>query len=372
MKILHVIDSGGLYGAEMVLLTLAEEQKRLGHDVCIASIGDRDDGEKPIETEARARSIDVAVFRMAKGPNIYGALRIVRFARTNAFHILHSHGYKPDILLGILPRRIRKLPLVCTVHGWTSAGALTRMRFYEWADALCLRRADAVCLVSDAMRSLKQIAAIDRSKVHVIPNGITRLDTSVPPPDDEITRFCSQGFTVVSIGRLSREKGYDILLRAFASLNKNLPHTRLLIIGEGPERERLEALAHELNLDGKIMLPGYRNRAWRYLKACKVFVLSSLTEGLPITLLEAVQTGIPVIATRVGGIPSIISNKQTGILIPPGVQRSLERAMASLVGDGQIISRLALRPIPQLDNIIGSTVMTQKYIEIYKGLSPAA
>jgi glycosyltransferase involved in cell wall biosynthesis len=318
VKILHVIDSGGLYGAEMVLLALAAEQKRAGHTPCIASIGERGDYEKPIESEAKKRGIEVKTFRMRNGLNIFGAINIVRYALENGFDLFHSHGYKGDILLGILPSFVRRIPLVCTLHGWTSSGSLGKMRLYEWADSLCLRRADAVCLVSESMRTIRALNAIKPTCIHVIPNGFPDLDTSVTAPDDEISRFCREGFTIASIGRLSKEKAYDVLIEAFALVHEEKPDVRLLIVGEGPERDRLEGLIRKKGLESHVLLPGYREMPWRYLTECKAFVLSSLTEGLPVALLEAMLVGIPVIATMVGGIPHIITHGKTGFLVPPG------------------------------------------------------
>jgi len=329
MKILHVIDSGGLYGAEMVLLNLAEEQKRSGHHPCIASIGAHGVREKPLETEARRRELEVAVFRMRNGLNLAGSIRIVDFARSNGFHVLHSHGYKGDILLGFLPRFLRKLPLVSTVHGWTAVERFSKLWLYEWADKMSLKCADAICVLNETMRSLAPIRSLDHEKVHVVINGIPELDTTTLPVD-EVTRFCLGGYTVASIGRLSPEKGYEHLIRSFSMLHSYHPDARLLIVGEGSEREHLDALICSLGLKGIIMLPGYRDDAWRYLTYCRLFVLPSITEGLPITLLEAMQVGIPIIATRVGGVPSVITHEEHGILIPPGNHVILGEVMLSM------------------------------------------
>lgn len=333
MKILHVMDSGGLYGAEMVLLNLAGEQLRSGHRPCIASIGQKGDYEKPLEAEARRREIEVEVFRMMNGPNVPGALDIIRFACSRGFDVLHTHGYKGDILLGFMPGQTRRLPLVSTVHGWTSVGGITKLRLYEWADGLALRRADVVCVVNEAMLAHPRIRGIDPGRLHVVTNGIPELDLRAPLPQDAVAEFCAGGFTVVSIGRLSPEKGYPHLVRAFAGFHRRHRDTRLLIVGDGPERDGLERLVSELDLKGKVLLPGYRDRAWRYLACCGAFALSSLTEGLPVTLLEAMLTGTPIAATRVGGIPHVVSHGETGLLVPPGDPAALDAALDDIYSD---------------------------------------
>jgi hypothetical protein len=116
MKILHIIDSGGLYGAEVMLLNLVAEQIKLGLDPTIASIGEKHIGEKPLETEALKRGFKLRKFSMYPGPNYPGALKILRFAHGAGIHILHSHGYKGNILFGLMPRKIRNLPLIATIH----------------------------------------------------------------------------------------------------------------------------------------------------------------------------------------------------------------------------------------------------------------
>ena len=367
MKILHVIDSGGLYGAEMVLLNLTEEQKRLGHHPCIASIGAQDVREKPLETEARKRNLEVVVFRMRNGPNLAGSIRIVNFARSKGFQVVHSHGYKSNILLGFLPRCFRRLPLVSTVHGWTAVKIFSRLWLYEWADKMSLKCADAVCVVNDTMCSIPQIKSLNHEKVHVVVNGIPELDTTAALPADEVTRFCLGGYTVASIGRLSPEKGYEHLIHSFSILHSFHPDTRLLIVGEGCERERLDALICSLGLKGKIMLPGYRDDAWRYLTYCRLFVLSSLTEGLPITLLEAMQVGIPIIATCIGGVPSVITHEENGILIPPGNHVILGQVLLSLYkGNEKKLHEMSMRGMEMVKVHHSARSMALGYDAVYK------
>ena len=127
MKVLHVIDSGGLYGAEVMLLNLMSEQVAMGLEPILASIGDPGITEKPLETEAIRRGLPVKVFRMRPGPNVWGALKILRFARSELVGLLHSHGYKGNILFGLMPRMLRRIPMVATVHGWTWTGGISRM-----------------------------------------------------------------------------------------------------------------------------------------------------------------------------------------------------------------------------------------------------
>lgn len=365
VNILHVIDSGGLYGAEMVLLNLAAGQKDMGCRPVVASIGGRGEKTKPLEAQAQRQGIEIIPFRFCNGPNVLGAWGIVRYAHARRIQVLHTHGYKADILLGFIPKKFRRLPVVSTVHGWTSLETFSKMRLYEWLDGLSLRHMDAVCAVNDAMAEHPRLKGLQHDKVHVIRNGIPRLNAGKPFPDDEIMEFCRHGFTVVSIGRLSQEKGYDHLLETFSLLLSKGVDAGLLIIGEGPERFHLEKMIRRLGLSGKVLLPGYRKDAWRYLAGCNVFVLSSLTEGLPITLLEAMQMGIPVVATAVGGILALIKTHDTGILVPPGSTRSMAESIAEIYNDNESASQMVRRAQELVFREYSVDRMCRSYMELY-------
>ena len=182
MKILHIIDSGGLYGAEVMLLHLVAEQIKQGLDPTRASIGEKHIQEKPIETEALKRGFKVKKFRMRPGPNYLGAMQILRFVHSEGFAILHSHGYKGNIFFGFMPKFIRKIPIVSTIHGWTSTNnSFTKMKIYEWFDSKSLKYIDAIVLVSKAMKSHPRLKNQNGINFHVIPNGIPVFKNSAPP-----------------------------------------------------------------------------------------------------------------------------------------------------------------------------------------------
>lgn len=368
MRILHIIDSEGLYGAEVMLLNLAVEQKKLGYSPVIASIREFDEQQRSLEDEARERGLEVVVFRMVDGPNVFGALRILRYAHANSIHILHAHGYKGDILLGLIPKRIRGIPLVSTLHGWTNNGKVSKLLLYEYIHSFMLRYADAVCLVSRTMLGHPWLKKLGHDHLRTIPNGIPPLVQEDSFPEDEISEFCRNGYTIASIGRLSREKGYDYLIEAFARFRCDEEDAGLLILGEGRERGFLEEIIRRKGLSGKVLLPGYRDKAWRYLKYCKVFVLSSETEGFPITLLEAMQVGIPVIATKVGGIPELVKHGQTGFLVPPGDMEGLYLQLKEMKMHEVGLRSMCGEAKSMIDSVYSSRRMAMDYIRVYSEL----
>ena len=143
MRILHLIDSGGVYGAERILLYLAQEQQRRGHDPVIGSIGSLGVRPKVIETTAASLGLRVVPIRIARRPTPGMIRLLLQTVRDVAPDVLHSHGYKADILLGFLPRRVRG-PMLTTLHGWTAAGKVDALWLYERLDRISLRRIDAV------------------------------------------------------------------------------------------------------------------------------------------------------------------------------------------------------------------------------------
>lgn len=372
MKVLHVIDSGGMYGAEVMLLNLAAEQKRQGLEPVIASIGDPHVAEKPLEAEALKRGIRVEKFRMRPGPNLVGGLELVRFARRGGFDLFHSHGYKGNILLGLWPSALRGIPVLTTLHGRTSVGRLDKMRWYQWADSLSLPFIEGVVLVHEAMRS-----QVWHHNLHVVNNGIAVTEGAEgeggpegeAPLDPETADFCRGGFTIGAIGRLSEEKGFVRLLQAMKQVLERRPDARLVMIGEGPQRRFLEAEALRLGIAGSVHLPGYLERASRYLPLFQAFALSSLTEGLPLVVLEAMRAGVPVVATRVGGVPELLQEGKAGVLVDlSGGPAALSQGIVRLIEEPGLGRDLARQARSALREKYSTVRMAAEYRSIYQGL----
>jgi glycosyltransferase involved in cell wall biosynthesis len=353
-----------------VLLDLCAELRALGQDSLIASIGDGSSGEKPLERAARGRGVDVRPVRMAPGPNPFGALRLTSLARAADVDIIHSHGYKGDILLGFLPRQLRPVPVIATVHGYTDLDWSSRMAWYRLVDRHALQRLDCVVLVHGGMREAVGLDRMEPGRVRVIENGIqVREIESAAALDRDIVAFCRQRSVVIgAIGRLSPEKGFDVLLRAAALVLPSLPGAGLVILGEGPERRRLDALVCDLGLAGRVLLPGYQAEARSYLRLFHVFALPSLTEGLPITLLEAMAAGVAIVATRVGGVPHALDQGRGGTLVGPNDAGTLAEAILGVLSNPEAAAPLAAHARAQVPARFSSQAMAARYLELYQQL----
>jgi glycosyltransferase involved in cell wall biosynthesis len=372
MKILHIIDSGGLYGAEIMLLNLAHEQQCMGLRPCIASIGDRHLGKKAIEQRAEQMGISIQRFRMRPGPNWIGAVAILRYARHQGFDLLHSHGYKANILFGLLPACWRRLPIISTIHGYTSLfHRWSKMRLYEWLDSQVLPRMDAVVLVNRGMIDHPKLTSIKRERCHVIDNGIPELEELHNSIDESLDSFCDHPFVIGAIGRLSDEKGFHILVDAIARIIGDGRQAKLVLIGEGRRRRDLDRQVRSLGIGMHVLMTGFMDHAAACLPLFKVLTIPSLTEGLPITLLEAMRAGVPVVASRVGGIPHVITHNHSGLLTDPEDPKNLAEEILRLYDDDELHTRLAQNARQTFIEKYTCGLMASRYQQLYQQLLDA-
>lgn len=366
MKILHLIDSGGLYGAEMMLLQLMSEQVKMGYKPILGSIGGLNLSDKAIEVAAVERGLLVERFRMCNGPNLFGVLRILKYAQKANINLLHSHGYKGNILFGFLPRKFRKLPLVTTVHGWTGTGKINKMAVYEWLDRLSLKYVDRVVLVNPLMSQLPALKKLTR--VEVVENGLDPVSDAVDELDSSVTNFIQKRATIVAVGRFSPEKAFDLLLEAVASLVKEGLDVQLLLLGDGGLRENLESQAESLGIAPRVFLPGHLPYVERYISLCTVFAMPSLTEGWPMALLEAMRSGVPIIASQVGGIPTMLDHGRAGHLVPPAQLQPLVDSINEVLCLPETAKEQTIVAHQRVVEQYTSLNMAKKYQNLYQQL----
>lgn len=373
MKILHLIDSNGIYGAEQILLLLMQRQREAGLNPILGSIGRRGEQEKELEAAARNSGFTVYTLRMRSGINLAGTFRILCLSQKLNIDILHSHGYKSNILLGLIPKYIRKIPLLCTLHGWTGTNNHSKIALYTWIECRLIKNHDAVVTVSSAQLEDRRLlsAEIEKLKLHQIHNGIdvNNSNNALGFNGEVIKKFIFGKKGIVAIGRLSTEKNFSMLIDAMSILSNVEKDTRLVIIGEGQLRNSIQRKISDRNLESRIFLAGYRNDTRALMPLFKALVISSLTEGLPLTMLEAMASGLPVISTKVGGIPEVIRDGVTGILVPSGDPISLSSAIRRLTSDDVLSDNIRKEARTFVMNNFTSRIMADKYFKLYKNLT---
>ena len=200
------------------------------------------------------------------------------------------------------------------------APRFTALWLYEQLDRIAIRHVDMVAVVTRQMLELSAVRRVSAARRRVIENGIPSLATrladlatrNVPPLPAELVEFTARRPTLVAIGRLAPAKGFLCLLQAFARVREQCGTShQLLIVGEGPQRQALADCIESLKLANEVRLAGYVDGADRLLGGAAGFVMSSLTEGMPLVLLEAMQWRVPIVATSVGAIPGSARRRPT-------------------------------------------------------------
>jgi len=287
---------------------------------------------------ARLEALGVPVTRVVVAARSYvkeyrllGAL----IARVNP-QLVHTHGYRADVIAAALARA-HHIPSDSTMHELTGGGR--RDRLYERIQCLALRRADAVIAVSKPLAEYLAGVGISRDKIHCVPNAFTAPLTSLARSAARDRLGIARETLVAGwVGRLSREKGADVMLDALAQGDASW---QLSVIGDGPERDALHQQAANLGIADRITWHGLVENAGSLLTAFDAFVLSSRTEGTPITLFEAMYACVPIVATRVGGVPDVVSSSQA-ILVPSEQPATIARALAEVANEPSAAARRSM------------------------------
>lgn len=361
MKVLHLIDSAGVYGAEKVMLSLACEQARRGLDVTIGSIA-APGVEKDIESAARSCGLNLRRIEMPSGLRFDNLRRIGEALAVEACDVVHTHGYKPNVLMALQPRREGRPAHVVTLHGWTSTGRWSMNALYESLDRALLQRADATVVVSESMRGRFSRAALEQARC--IPNGVSSDQPPLSGVEPELRSFCESGPTVVSVGRLSQEKDQASLLRALAIAGVD-SGLKAVFMGDGPLHSELRDLATRLGLQARVLFTGYVENAFRVFPLCRALVISSVIEGLPITLLEAMRAGLPVVSTPVGEIPAATGGEAGAWFFPVGNVDELARRLSEVLARPIDAENRASFARQRCERLYSTRRMASDYEEVY-------
>jgi glycosyltransferase involved in cell wall biosynthesis len=267
--------------------------------------------------------------------------QLVQICRRERVRIWHGHDYKSN-MLGLLVRMLWPMHLVTTVHGWVKQTRRTPL--YYAIDRLCLPYYESVICVSKDLHEHCLACGVPARRCSLIENAIDTEQYSRRLPVGEAKRrlgFPPERSVIGAVGRLSEEKGFDYLIRSTAALVKAGFDVSLLIVGEGDRAPYLRSLITELSCAGRVALLGYRSDLTELYQAMDIFALSSLREGLPNVLLEAMALEIPIVATSVAGVPQLIRDGETGLLVPAQSVTQLTAALARLLRDDPLRQRLA-------------------------------
>lgn len=363
LRIAHAITPAPVGGLESVVHLLASAQRARGHSVHVIATLDDASREPALLNALRSAGVPVTSV-IAPGRAYVSEWRAVAEALAHVQpSVVHTHGYRADLLVAAAARRAGATTIT-TLHGFI--GGDWKLRLYENLQRRSLHRFDAVVAVSARMAS-DLAARVDARRLHVVPNafnasgeGKSRVQarSALGIPGDR--------FELGWVGRMSWEKGPDVMLRALAEPGAGNAH--LSFIGDGADRHTVEQLAAALGVAGRVTFHGVRHDAPSLFRAFDAVVLSSRTEGTPIVLLEAMAARTPVIATSVGGIPDVVQAEHA-LVVPPDQPAAIAAAIAAVRADPAAASARAARAAARLHERYAVDPWVDAYDRIYRGIA---
>ncbi len=360
MNVLFLTTHLNAGGITSYLLTLARGMRQRGIEVHLVSSGGRVE-EEFSSLGVRLLSLDIRT-KSELDFRIYKVLpRLRRYMEQHRIDILHAQTRITQVMGQILKRMIGR-PYFSTCHGFFR-GRLSRRLFPCWGDA--------VIAISEAVRHhLVSDFHVDEGRVVLIQSGV---DLGAYVPADEETKrqlrrkyHLGEGPVIGNIARLSDVKGQDILIAALSTVVAQRPDVKLLVAGEGKTEETLKAMVKTLHLERHVFFYPLVNKTAELLSVMDVFVMPSRQEGLGLSIMEAQAVGVPVIASNVGGIPSLIEHGKTGILIEPESPSVLARDLMGLLGDEKRLREMGNAGREFALQHYGADTMVDKTLSLYR------
>lgn len=352
-RVVHVLNTTDTGGAEMVALHLGREMRALGWHPEVLALR----GEGALSAEFAAAGMRVSNLGVPIGQGVLRIRAVLRhwLARERC-DVVHTHNVTPLVGVALAAPRHERFRFVHTKHGRARATNLRGKFLTRWA----ARRADALVAVSgDARDCAIRREGYPAGRMHLIYNGIHVPATAT----DQV----GQGLRLVTAARLEPIKTMELLLDAVALLRRNGVAATLDIVGDGSERPRLEQHAAALALGEAVRFAGWQRDVGSWLRGADCFVLASRSEGLSMTILEAMGHGLPVVATRVGGNSEVILDGTTGRLVPHGDPAALAAALGDVLGHPEWARRWGQAGRTRVQQEFSLDAMARAYDQLYRG-----
>lgn len=378
IRVLHVItrlDRGG--SAENTLLTVAGMDPN-----CYAStvvVGPTQGPRSPTEERARARGVDFVELSCLVRPirplkDLRALLALWRLMSKERFHIVHTHTSKGG-LLGRVAAWMARVPIVVhTPHGHVFYGyyGILVTRLFIWLERAAARFTHRiVALTAQDAREHVDFAIGPAEQFTVIHSGIDFSCFDRPGAEREQTRHSlgvnSAALLIGTLGRLTAIKGQMDLIQAFAIVQRQVPDSWLVLVGDGEERQALAVRAAEEGIAERVIFAGWRDDIVAVLKAMDLFAFPSLNEGMGKALVEAMYSGLPIVATAVGGVPELIEQRRNGLLVPPQRPDLLADALLELAGDKVLMHSLGVAAAASAQKY-SAVHMIEKIVVLYEEL----
>lgn len=359
----HVLHGLSVGGAELLAARLA---RRFTDYRCLfACLDERGELADGLASDG----FGVHLIGRRSGFDLRCVLRLARLFRREHVDIVHAHQYGP-FFYSLVARRFCRRPRVLFMeHGRAFPDYPRRKRIV--ANRLLLERRDRVAAVGDAVRkALVDNEGIASERIDVIYNGIDVAPFAAGAHSrDRIRRelgFGDREFVIVQVARLDPLKDHATALRMLRRVRQHSSDARLVLVGDGPQRPAIEQLVRQLELTAVVSLLGVRSDVPRLLAGADVCLLTSVSEGIPLTLIEAMAAELPVIATQVGGVEEVVEHEVTGLLAPAGDDAALAAHIARLAAAPALRRRLGCNGRRRATASFSEEVMHRQYADLYE------
>lgn len=357
-------------GAQKVLLDQASWFYSHGYQVGVAFLYDRDGLKKRWQKEYPFPIYDLKAFDKKVGilkqsfSLLQGVKRLWRLFREDQFDAVETFTLDSNLLVLPLAWLAGISVRIATHHGYAKTDSWLKRAVHSWM--INRGGADVLIAVTENIRSQSISEGVKSERVTTIPNGIQV--PSIPEKRTQLLRAALNipegAVLVLSAGRLVYEKAYEVLIQSIKLVRSEGTVVFLAIAGEGELRDKLQELIDELALRGSVCLLGNREDVPALMSDADLFVMSSRSEGMPMALLEAMSFGLPVIATRVGGVEEVIEDSSQGMLVPPENPQELAKAILKLVRDPVLRSRIGKNARERIEERYTTERMCRQYEKV--------
>ncbi len=351
--VLHIDTGRSFRGGQKQLYLLSRRLKSMGVTQSVVV---------PHGSDLAARITDIPMLQISPSAlfRIFRLSRLKEAVVSGEINIIHAHDSHAHTL-GVLLKRWRpdlKLIVSRRVIFPPKSAASRKLKYG--------RGVDCFIAISDAVKASLVANGIAPEKIEVIPSGLDLAEIASSRTDTELVADNLPGcsFVIVSAGSLTEEKDMATAVRAFAIVAKEDHRAGMIILGEGPQRARLEEMKEKLGLD-RLVLAGHREPAAPIFKACHVFLLTSRSEGLNTAAIEAAACGLPLVVSNVGGLPEIAEQDNNGVLCPPGAPERFAAAIVEFIKDNARRERMAAGSIAKAAQFDIDTT-AEKTMNVYK------
>ncbi len=361
MSLFH-IDAGREWrGGQRQALILARELQKEGYPVHLVA-----QPESPLHHKAVETGLEVFPLRMKSEVDLWAVFRLSREMKRRKCLLAHFHDAH-GLAIGAAAARRAGVPL-----RFISRRVDFPLKQNSFSLRKYTRNVDAIIAISEGVRKVLLDCGIPSSLIYVIPSGIDFSPFEEVASRDFLRRefsFAPDDYLVGIVAALEDHKGHTYLIQASRILRERAPKIKIIVVGTGSLRLELDQQAHQLGVDDIVFFLGFREDVPQILGSLDLFVLSSYLEGMGSSLLDAMASRLPVVATQVGGIPDVVSHQETGLLVPPRDPVALAEAILTLYHDRNLASRLGDKGYEVVHQKFSTEAMAGQIIDLYKTLA---